>query len=305
MNIATARRGFTLIELLVVVTIVGLLAALLFPVFAKVRENGRRTSCQSNERQVGLAIVQYAADNDAYFPNAQTPHNAGNWTLQVFPYVKSAAVYRCPDDPTEDGEEWNTHFSVDSYAINSDLQGPPASDFNSSGDIVLQMLPSYSEPVLTAPAKTVLLFEVAGDATALTPSGDEYIYCAASGSGGDPATPGFPWASGCRPNAGGVSSGPLYATGAIGGRVPLWSNGTTGQLVGGIQSIDPRHGAGANYLACDGHVAWLRPESVSGGKSQPLGGAGCGQDDAGAMCGGSNTAAGTGNSHYSLTFSVK
>ena len=309
MNTQNTRRAFTLIEMLVVVTIIGLLAALLFPVFAKVRENGRRTSCLSNERQIGLALLQYTADNDAYFPNAFTPHNAGDWALQVFPYVKDPAVYRCPDDPTLDGE-LNfplpvVHYFVDSYAINSNLQGPPVSDFTPTGDIVRQILPSFSESVLAAPTKTVMLFEAQDDAAALTTPSNEYMGCAASGSGGDPATPGSPWVGGCRPAAGFVSATPLYATGAIGGRVPVYSQGNFGLLIGGLEATDPRHGAGANYLACDGHAVWLRPESVSGGKSQPPGGANCGQDDAGALCSGGSTAAGTANSRYALTFSVR
>ena len=305
----TLKKGFTLIELLVVMTIIGLLAALLFPVFAKVRENGRRTACLSNEKQLGLAISQYAADNDAYFPNTQSPDNADDWTLQVFPYIKSASVYRCPDDPTEDGDinlpGWTTHYYVDSYAINADLQGPPAPKFDPTAAFVLKMLPSYSEGVLAAPAKTVLLFEVADDTTALTPPGDEAVACAASGSAGDPSTPSPPFAEGCRASAAGISAGVNYATGLIGGRGLVLSNGTSGQVIGGLQSTDPRHGAGANYLACDGHGVWLRPEAVSGGGSQPAGGAACGQDDTAAGCAGTGKAAGTGSSRYALTFSVK
>jgi prepilin-type N-terminal cleavage/methylation domain-containing protein len=63
-----SRRGFTLIELLVVVAIIAVLAAILFPVFAQARERARRTSCLSNCRQIGLAFMQYAQDNDEYFP---------------------------------------------------------------------------------------------------------------------------------------------------------------------------------------------------------------------------------------------
>lgn len=72
------RRGFTLIELLVVIAIIALLAAILFPVFARARENARRASCQSNLKQIGLSVVQYTQDYDETFPlQARKPNNAG------------------------------------------------------------------------------------------------------------------------------------------------------------------------------------------------------------------------------------
>ena len=63
--------GFTLIELLVVIAIIAILAAILFPVFQKVRENARRTVCLSNEKQLGLAFIQYVQDSDETFPPSQ------------------------------------------------------------------------------------------------------------------------------------------------------------------------------------------------------------------------------------------
>src|SRR5690349_4775228 len=62
------RSGFTLIELLVVIAIIALLAAILFPVFARARENARRASCQSNLKQIGLGIMQYTQDYDDRLP---------------------------------------------------------------------------------------------------------------------------------------------------------------------------------------------------------------------------------------------
>src|SRR6476620_9125827 len=99
------RTAFTLIELLVVIAIIALLAAILFPVFARAREQARRTSCQSNMKQVGMGLLQYAGDNDETLPSGTKGVGyVGNgsqrgvgWAGQIFTYVKSAQVYVCPN----------------------------------------------------------------------------------------------------------------------------------------------------------------------------------------------------------------
>lgn len=105
-SIAERRRsGFTLIELLVVIAIIAILAAILFPVFAKAREKARQITCASNEKQIGLGILQYVQDYDETFPKSNTPTNVLCWAQQIMPYEKSADVFKCPDNP--DGARFN------------------------------------------------------------------------------------------------------------------------------------------------------------------------------------------------------
>ena len=94
------RKGFTLIELLVVIAIIAILAAILFPVFARARENARRASCQSNLKQVGLGIMQYTQDYDERYP--QRANAGGNWQQFIQPYVKSTQLFKCPSN-TDNG----------------------------------------------------------------------------------------------------------------------------------------------------------------------------------------------------------
>lgn len=91
------RNAFTLIELLVVIAIIAILAAILFPVFGRARENARRSSCQSNLKQIGLGVMQYTQDYDGYMVLQQGGSN-GNvyWPTLVAPYIKSSQVYTCP-----------------------------------------------------------------------------------------------------------------------------------------------------------------------------------------------------------------
>jgi prepilin-type N-terminal cleavage/methylation domain-containing protein/prepilin-type processing-associated H-X9-DG protein len=105
------RRGFTLIELLVVIAIIAILAAILFPVFAKAREKARQTSCLSNDKQIGLSSAMYMQDFDGtLFGHIQgrrdAPYGASGppgyirWADQVYPYVKNEQLFVCPSNPT-------------------------------------------------------------------------------------------------------------------------------------------------------------------------------------------------------------
>lgn len=101
------KRGFTLIELLVVIAIIAILAAILFPVFAKAREKARTASCLNNCKQLGLAIMQYGQDYDERYPKCYTADNGAGSNVRwfyrndiysgsIYPYIKNKQVFVCP-----------------------------------------------------------------------------------------------------------------------------------------------------------------------------------------------------------------
>ena len=103
-------RAFTLIELLVVIAIIAILAAILFPVFARARENARRSSCTSNLKQIGLGLIQYSQDYDETVPRSayigyygQSGDGSYKWMDAIYPYVKSEQIFVCPSDSTLNG----------------------------------------------------------------------------------------------------------------------------------------------------------------------------------------------------------
>ncbi len=106
------KRGFTLIELLVVIAIIAILAAILFPVFARARSKARQTSCLNNVKQLSLGVLMYAQDYDDMLPRTYfqtSPYTL--WTAVILPYVKNTQIYHCP----EAGEvEWPATTADDS-----------------------------------------------------------------------------------------------------------------------------------------------------------------------------------------------
>ena len=110
------KRGFTLIELLVVIAIIAILAAILFPVFAKARENARKSNCLSNCKQIGNAVMMYVQDYDEMLPFGQTDsapvtyviHSLPTGTSVLSPYVKNGNIAACPSQKTyASGYGWN------------------------------------------------------------------------------------------------------------------------------------------------------------------------------------------------------
>jgi len=128
------KAGFTLIELLVVIAIISILAAILFPVFARARESARRTSCLSNLKQMGLGVMMYVQDYDETYPtdihtDSTVPETGwwGTtglwfWPATIYPYVKNMQVFRCPSSRFQgDGPKG---LRVTNYGANYYVIGP-------------------------------------------------------------------------------------------------------------------------------------------------------------------------------------
>ncbi len=138
-------QAFTLIELLVVISIVALLAAILFPVFGRARENARRSSCQSNLKQIGLGLTQYLQDYDEKMPysafgpgaaassTASDPVSYYKWMDAIYAYTKSEAVFNCPSDAFSpkyhyrSGTEYGSYGQNGAYRKIGDGMTPPRS----------------------------------------------------------------------------------------------------------------------------------------------------------------------------------
>ena len=121
------RRGFTLIELLVVIAIIAILAAILFPVFARAREKARQASCLSNIKQILIASLMYGQDYDELMPNGHIGNDPQNdpraviWFEIIQPYAKNTQLYACPSFKTKLADA-NTPFP--GYGINCCMECP-------------------------------------------------------------------------------------------------------------------------------------------------------------------------------------
>jgi len=196
-SVKTYRNGFTLIELLVVIAIIAILAAILFPVFARARENARRASCMSNLKQVGLGLMQYTQDYDEKYPLSwfgrvttgvngsfvQTvPGTPGyyystcdpsscvgganghwlTWKDMIYPYVKNIQLFRCPSSKNVEG--------VSDYHLSGALGNTPTETMSSTSssdwqtDKYGQLITGGGTPLaaVVRPAEVVMVFEQGG-----------------------------------------------------------------------------------------------------------------------------------------------
>jgi prepilin-type N-terminal cleavage/methylation domain-containing protein/prepilin-type processing-associated H-X9-DG protein len=176
------RSGFTLIELLVVIAIIAILAAILFPVFAQVREKARQTSCLSNLKQLGTAMQMYANDQDGFYPPAvgRAPSDRfvyeWSWLHRIEPYVKNLPIFIDPSS-SHKSVEWRDNLDILSsyaYAPSARAEGYGAIELNAGpfgvalwegiggfygGELGMfkEEVPSYGETQIARPTDTVLL----------------------------------------------------------------------------------------------------------------------------------------------------
>ena len=220
-NDSQKNSAFTLIELLVVIAIIAILAAILFPVFARARENARRSSCQSNLKQMSLGIKQYIQDYDEKFPlqvGAGTP-NYG-WVDASQPYLKSLQIFQCPSDTGTPNTTDPTAAGYSDYYINAALGDTSASQLSGGGGIYTNG--GISEAALAASSLTIMLGDGNGSSTQSTAR----YRTNGNGTSGD------------------NSVNPYHGAGKV-----------------GAGSINPKHLEGSNFAFADGHVKWYKIET--------------------------------------------
>jgi prepilin-type N-terminal cleavage/methylation domain-containing protein/prepilin-type processing-associated H-X9-DG protein len=228
-----SRRAFTLIELLVVIAIIAILAAILFPVFAQAREAARSTSCKSNLKQIGYALMMYVQDYDEVYPNRRSADglNPGgtdtlSWRTLIHPYMKNTQILVCPsnpdkstlsrdnDAPTAFGISYGCNFN---WGANQNTEPNPLAAIG-KGVFGNQLSPGVSMAMIEAPAQTIAVMEMRG----------------------------VPFVN--------------FVVDFVGGR---WTDPASGRTYTYYENtLFTGHSGRSNYLFADGHVKALRPSQT-------------------------------------------
>lgn len=261
-------QGFTLIELLVVIAIIAILAAILFPVFARARENARRSACQSNLKQIGIGLLQYAQDYDGVLVPRRRYKDAGSntwdfrWTDLIQPYVKSDQLFNCPS------ESFNTFtpYTYSATEIKDTSPGLYSQVAGNNGSYAINSTYSFSGDNQTPPC-TPLFDDLSGNANYFyttresklaTPSTTAYVM-----DNGD-ANPGISASTVDKPRAGdqiwwdNIANNPTIDS--VGSYTRLLGE----QLGnGGSTEVCARHLETLNVLYCDGHVKAVKIENLA------------------------------------------
>jgi prepilin-type N-terminal cleavage/methylation domain-containing protein/prepilin-type processing-associated H-X9-DG protein len=230
------KTAFTLIELLVVIAIIAIIAAILFPVFAQVREKARQTTCLSNLKQIGLAVMAYAQDYDETFvmANYATPDRTTNvlWMELLDPYVKSGIpptlagveatrfkhVWYCPDLETTYPAGITPGNPARSYTANANLM--PA-----CGYLIMGRL---GRPCTVPAPATMAGIQFPAQLVVMAPGVGSNV-----------------WTSGHDLNRCSAITAPEY-----------WDENSV------YCAVRFRHSGGANYLLADGHARWWKGPSA-------------------------------------------
>jgi prepilin-type N-terminal cleavage/methylation domain-containing protein/prepilin-type processing-associated H-X9-DG protein len=223
----TARKGtpraahpaFTLIELLVVIAIIAILAAILFPVFARARENARRTSCLSNLKQLGLSFAQYTQDYDEKLP-PMVNANYQYWPFLVQPYMKSSQLFDCPSLPFVNNITATGGGSGTAYGLNVALS--------------------------TGTGDTGIAMSSVNYASELIMLGDTRMHAYPNQSRGYGYLPSIA-------DTGGYAAMWFDPDVSRGGTPPSSIDGGKGQA-----GPDARHLEGSNFCFFDGHAKWMK-----------------------------------------------
>ena len=247
------RAAFTLIELLVVIAIIAILAAILFPVFARARENARRASCQSNLKQIGLGILQYTQDYDEEFPHMTEDANPyAGWVQIINPYMKSYQIFQCPSETTSGSAYISSAYYPDpsatnstpdhtDYAYNGLAGNPPGNNYRVGVKIAKLQNPSIG--ILVCDQNPTLAAEYGGGVMGMQAYAKTAYYF-----------------------GGAVGGNGAYCYGRMSeDTIPSGDCADRVTIDRGPGAASKRHLGTANYLFADGHVKALRPSQIFGG----------------------------------------